>query len=202
MDATTLNAILADHAKWLSGDPTGNRADLRRADLSGADLSGANLSGADLSGADLSGADLGDADLRRADLSGADLSGADLGDADLRRADLSGADLSGANLSHFQICPEEGSFTAFKKVTGAILTLEIPADAQRTSSPVGRKCRASKARVVSASAEGTEFRSEHNSNFVYRIGETVVPDPYDPDIRVECTHGIHFFMTRKEAEEY
>ena len=25
---------------------------------------------------------------------------------------------------------------------------------------------------------------------------------FDPDIRVECTSGIHFFITRREAEEY
>jgi len=36
----------------------------------------------------------------------------------------------------------------------------------------------------------------------YRVGELVYPDSYDPDIRVECTHGIHFFLTREEAESW
>ena len=76
-----LKEILGKHELWLSGDKTGERAN----------LSGINLSGINLSGADLSSADLSDADLSGADLSGADLSG-----ADLYRANLSGANLSGA----------------------------------------------------------------------------------------------------------
>ena len=86
MTKEELSEIIRLHAKWLSDEPGGIRADLRDA----------NLRRADLSGADLSGADLRDANLSRADLSGADLSGADLSGADLRRADLSGANLSRA----------------------------------------------------------------------------------------------------------
>ena len=35
---------------------------------------------------------------------------------------------------------------------------------------------------------------------VYRVGETVRPDSYDDNPLVECTHGIHWFATRAEAE--
>lgn len=86
-----LKEILGKHELWLSGDKTGERANLSGINLSGANLSGANLSGADLSGADLSGADLRETCLICADLSDADLSG-----ADLYHANLSGANLSGA----------------------------------------------------------------------------------------------------------
>jgi hypothetical protein len=100
------------------------------------------------------------------------------------------------------IVPEIGAFTAFKKVRGgAILTLEIPADAQRTNS-TGRKCRASKARVIAASEEGDVFHSSHDQGFVYRVGETVEVIDFDPDIRLGCTRGIHFVLTRAEAEAY
>ena len=175
-----------------------NGANLRWANLRWANLSGADLSGADLSGADLSGADLSRANLSRADLSGADLSRANLSRANLSGADLSGADLSGAELPKFQICPEEGSFIAFKKLHKSVVCkLMIPADAERTSSLVGRKCRASK--VIVLEGEGSSL---HDKSVVYRVGATVVPDSYDPDIRVECANGIHFFITRKEAEEY
>jgi len=34
------------------------------------------------------------------------------------------------------------------------------------------------------------------------VSGLVKPDSFDPDPRVECSHGIHFFMTRKEAEAY
>lgn len=199
-------------------------ADLRDASLSGADLSGADLrgaslfradlSGADLSGANLSGANLRDAYLRGAFLFSADLSGADLRDADLRDVSLSGADLHGAKLSPFQIVPQEGEFYCYKKVRfgqgEAVLTLRIPATAARTSSLVGRKCRASVAKVVKAETlDGTPitgaaavFRSRHESEFTYRVGKTVSVSDFDPDIRVECAKGVHFFITKQEAINY
>lgn len=62
-----IKEVLRLHAKWLSGEEGGVRADLRKANLRGANLCGANLSGADLSGADLRGADLSGANLREAD---------------------------------------------------------------------------------------------------------------------------------------
>jgi hypothetical protein len=176
-----IQKILADHKKWLD-EVGGTRA---------------NLSGADLSGADLSRADLSMADLSRADLSGADLSGAYLSGAYLSGANLSRAYLSGADLSTFQIPPEEGSFVGWKKVQGGIIKLLIPSDARRTSSLVGRKCRAEFVQVL----EG-EGVSTHDGKTVYKPGSVVYPDKYDDDIRVECTSGIHFFITRKEAEDY
>ena len=78
-----IQKILELHKKWLSGDPNGERADLRGADLRGADLRGANLRYADLHGAGLRGADLRGADLRYADLRGANLRYADLRYADV-----------------------------------------------------------------------------------------------------------------------
>ena len=37
---------------------------------------------------------------------------------------------------------------------------------------------------------------------VYKVGEVVRPDRFDTCRWKECTNGIHFFITRKEAEEY
>lgn len=122
---------------------------------------------------------------------------ADLSWANLSWANLSGANLSGANLPTFQICPEEGDFIAWKKVKGGVLKLLVPAAAKRTSSLVGRKCRAEFVQVL----EG-EGVSTHDGKTVYKPGSVVYPDKYDDDIRVECTSGIHFFITRKEAEDY
>ena len=140
-------------------------ADLRDAylgyaDLRDAYLGGANLHGADLGHADLSYANLSDADLSHADLSDADLRGADLSGADLRYADLSHADLSDANhvqlsIAKTSILPDEGDIIGWKKAwtddtmppKSVIVKLLIPADAQR-SNATGRKCRASKARVL------------------------------------------------------
>lgn len=158
-----LAEILNKHKMWLSGEAGGIMADLYGTNLSGANLRRADLSVADLRWADLCETDLRRDDLRGADLSGADLRLADLSGADLRRDDFSGAnlyesDLRGAKNLNFTIaCPEKGTFTAFKKPEKYIIELEIPIDALRSSSTT-RKCRCSKAKVVSiTNLDGTPF---------------------------------------------
>ncbi len=37
---------------------------------------------------------------------------------------------------------------------------------------------------------------------IYRKGKTVEPDGWDEDRWDVCSHGIHFFLTRIEAENY
>lgn len=225
MTTEELKAILEAHKTWLEGKPGGKRADLRNADLrnadlsdadlGGADLRDANLRGADLRFADLSCADLSCADLRDADLRNANLRGADLRGTDLRNANLKGADLRRADLPAFQVVPETGAFEAWKSArrldSGAtvVLKLEIPADAKRVSTLVGRKCRASKAKVLAAFDHrgkrlppNVPVRSHHDAKFSYVVGRTHSVKRMDRDIRVECTRGIHFFITRREAEEY
>ena len=98
--------------------------------------------------------------------------------------------------------PEEGEFIAFKKLRNDIVaTLTIPAEAKRVGGLAGRKCRASSAVVVALSSGDVGY-SMHDARFAYRVGETVTPDAFNDDIRVECGAGIHFFITRKEAEAY
>jgi len=179
--------------------------------LEKANLSGVNLSGADLSGADLSGADLSGANLSRANLSGANLSGANLSWANLSRAYLSGANLSGANLSgadlsavdkaRTSIVPESGPFHGWKKCHGDVLVrVEIPSEARR-SNATGRKCRAESVRVLEV--VGAEVGiSKHDGKTTYRVGETVSCDTWCEDRWQECAGGIHFFITRAEAEAY
>jgi hypothetical protein len=222
METKQLQYILEQHKLWLFDDE-GKCADLRNADLrdvylseavlSEADLSEAVLSGADLRNADLSGAvlrnavlrnaDLRNADLIGADLRNADLSGADLRDAVLSRAVMRNADLSGAKLPHFKIMPDEGSFVAWKKTSTGVIKIRIPAEAKRASSLVGRKCRAEFVKVLSGpGCGGSSPTYVYNKKLVYNKGDIVYADSFDPDIRLECTHGIHFYMTREEAEKH
>jgi hypothetical protein len=42
----------------------------------------------------------------------------------------------------------------------------------------------------------------HDETTIYQEGKVTKPDSFDPDFRVECSHGIHFFITRQEAEDY
>ena len=214
-----LNEILEKHTKWLNDENGGERANLSGANLSGADLRGANLSGADLIGANLSGANLyianlSGANLRGADLRGADLIGANLNEANLRGADLNEANLRGADLYeaknlNFPIaCPEKGSFIGFKKCqNNMIVKLEITEDALRCSA-TGRKCRCSKAKVLSiTNLDGTESNIEFVSSkrdpfFIYKVGEIVEVKDFDTNRWNVCSTGIHFFITRQEAVDY
>ena len=127
------------------------------------------------------------------------------------RADLSGADLYGAkNLAdiqilRLQICPQTGSFTAFKKLRGGVVAkLQIPATAKRSNAAGGRKCRASKAKVIKfIGGEETEYMSQHDVAFIYRVGETVEPTkPFDDSWCEECASGIHFYLSFEEAEAH
>ena len=198
-----LNNILKKHTMWLDNEPGGERANLRGANLRGADLSGADLRWADLSEAKLRGAKL-----RGAKLRGTYLKWADLSEADLSEADLRGANLSGAKLDWPLVCPEKGSFIGYKKCrNNLIVKLEIPEDALRSSATT-RKCRCSKAKVISItdpdeSEVNVEYAvSKKDSGFLYKVGEVVSVDDFDTDRWNECSTGIHFFMTREEAVRY
>ena len=176
-----------------------------------ANLRGANLSNADLSRANLYCANLYGANLYCANLSSADLSGANLRGANLSRADLSGADLYGARidavaLARQKIVPD-GTLVAWKKLRdGVIAQLEIPNDAQRTNAIGSRKCRSSAAVVVALFKDGVLFDGEafdrHAGKTRYKAGEVVLPDSYDDSALIECSNGIHWFLTREEAEAY
>ena len=173
------------------------------ANLSWSDLCGANLSGANLRWSDLRGANLSGSNLRWSDLSGSNLSG-----SNLRWSDLSGSDLSGSKGAFVtMMCPSDGAFVGWKKCRGnLIVKLLIPEDARRLSG-TGRKCRCDKAKVLEIQTmdgkpTGTTAHSNYCYNFVYTIGETVVPDVFCTDRWQECGGGIHFFITREEAVRY
>src|SRR5690606_27251553 len=160
---------------------------------------GANLQDAILWRANLQGAILRGANLQGAILWRANLEGAYLQDADLRYVNLQGANLEGAKGLSKHLITSEGVIRGYKKVSTGIVTLEIPRSARRCNAIGSRKCRAEYAIVIDAPDNAVSL---HDSKFAYRTGETVKPDSYDPDVRIECSHGIHFFLTREEAEEY
>ena len=178
-----IKLILEKHAKWIRGEDGGEHA---------------NLCGADLRCADLSSANLRDANLR----------GANLRDANLRGAKNTDKIAWNARTAFYPLqCPETGSFIGYKKAADKIVMLEICADAKR-SSATSRKCRCSKAKVLSithldGSDSGlTEVRSDYSKEFVYRVGEIAEVSDFDDDRWNECAAGIHFFITRDEAVKY
>ena len=169
-----LKEILRKHLMWLRSENGGERA---------------NLCSANLRGADLRGADLRDANLRG---------------ADLRDAKNIDSIIWSLYTSFYPLhCPENGSYIGYKKAQGLIVELEIPADALR-SSATSRKCRASKAKVLSISDEdgnpaGEQVVSDYDSNFVYVVGETVEVPDFEKNRWNECAPGIHHYITRAEA---
>lgn len=159
-----------------------------------------------LNGEGGSRADLRFANLRDADLSGADLSFANLSDADLRGASMDQMIWDIHTVFYPLQCPDSGSYIGYKKASGLVVELEIPADARR-SSATSRKCRASKAKVLSitdinGNPAGGQVKSNYDPDFVYPIGETVEVSDFDADRWNECSTGIHHFITRAEAVIY
>jgi hypothetical protein len=223
--------IIEQHKLWLnSNGKEGKRANLSDADLRGADLRGAdltdanlyraNLAYADLRGADLRGADLTDANLYRANLAYANLRGANLYRANLRGADLTWADLTGANLYGADLsgvdltdtildekeqCRKGITLTepmiGYKKSDECkIITLEIPIGA-KVFSINNNKRRTNKVKVIDMQGE-TELSSMHDIDFKYHVGDEIEIEDFDENYNIECGEGIHFFLTREEAEKY
>ena len=131
----------------------------------------------------------------------------------LRDANLRGANLSGANLcdaknaelaiARTQILPE-GDLIGWKKcLSGVIVKLKIPAAAKR-SHAFGRKCRAEFAEVLEIIGTDVGFaKSSYDTKFEYRIGDIVRPtEKFDEDFQNECASGIHFYITKIEAENH
>jgi len=91
-----------------------------------------------------------------------------------------------------------GDIGGWKKCSdGVVVHLRIPAEAKRIGRP-GNKCRAEFADVIEVI--GSEMARSSRGG-VYRAGERVYPDSFNESLTT-CSNGIHFFMTRKEAEDY
>jgi len=205
------NEILERHREWLLNEDGGNRlvwseltkqeqANLRVADLSSADLRGANLSHADLHGANLHYANLRYADMIYADLHGADLSGANLSEAYLR-----GADLSNIRFDYLTtgIHPApQGTLIVWGKKSGHIVKMRVDEGVPRSCATT-RKHRSASVLVLEID-DGKMTRLEHDPDqgvpVIYEVGKVTATDSWDECRWNECSHGIHWFLTREEAE--
>jgi hypothetical protein len=178
-----LQEIIKLHKLYFIGNPTGVRAYLSNADLRYADLRYANLSNAYLS------------------------------NADLRYADLRYVkNISNYVESTTSILPE-GTIIGYKKACiknsnkRCIVKIKIPDYATR-SNATGRKCRCNECMVLDITGIDCNIQdrdiivSSHDHDFIYKIGETLKIDDFDLNRWDECSTGIHFFITKKEALDY
>ena len=199
-----LKTILEQHTLWLdSNGKEGKRANLTCTNLTGADLTGADLTDADLTWADLTGANLTSADLYGACLYGANLFGADLTGANLIDSELEYANLNDTILDEKEQCRNGIVLTepmiGYKKSDeGKIITLEMPIGA-KVFSINNNKRRANKAKVIDMQGK-PELSSYYDTSFKYRVGDEIEIADFDERYNVECGEGIHFFLTREEAE--
>lgn len=181
-------------------------------DFSHADLTGANFDNClcvdcDFSDARLVNASLQGTDFQWSRLCGADISGANLFFAMLEHADLTGI-IHDAQTKFFDLyCPAEGAFIGYKKCFDhRIVQLLIPANARRTSA-TNSCCRCDKAKVLTIKDMYTNEAYEEaisyvDGDFIYRVGKWVVAENFNPNRWADSTGGIHFWLTRKEAEGY
>ena len=216
-------------AEWRARNPD-TRLDLREANLRKVDLREANLYDADLRDADLYEANLSKADLREANLRGANLFGADLSEASLFGADLFGADLRRANLHGSNLYwanlfgadmsdadlfgalwdyttigtapAPEGDLIGWGKKGGRLVKMLVPAAARRSCATT-RKFRAEYVQVleIESGVQRVEHFSWHGAA-TYEVGQITRADEWDDDRWNECSHGIHFFLSRHEAERW
>ena len=83
---------------------------------------------------------------------------------------------------------------------GVVIKAEIPAGAI-VFSINGKKCRTNRAKIIDMQCY-TMLTSSHDSSFRYTLGQEIEILDFDPCYNHECAPGFHFFMTKKEAEDY
>ena len=65
------------------------------------------------------------------------------------------------------------------------------------------ECRAEFAKVIEIfNSENGQGISSYDNSIIYKVGKTIKPDKLDDNRWDECSHGIHFLITRAEAEAY
>ena len=181
-----LKTILEQHKLWLNSDAKeGKIADLTCVDLIGVDLIGA--------------------DLRFAILYGANLTSANLTSANLYGANLSYSDLTNTILDEKEQCRKGIVLTepmiGYKKSDEyKIITLEMPIGS-KVFSINNKKRRTNKCKVIDMQGE-TELSSWYDNDFKYHVGDEIEITDFDERYNAECSTGIHFFLTREEAEKY
>jgi hypothetical protein len=103
-------------------------------------------------------------------------------------------------IARTRILPD-GDIIGWKKCKGnVIVKLRIPENAKR-SHAFGRKCRAEFADVLEVIGSDVGIGT-HDGKTEYKAGCRVLPDSFNDDWQEECSSGIHFFITREEAEAY
>ena len=184
-------------------------ANMSEADMTDANMIYADMIGANMCGANMHGANMSYAAMSYANMSGADMSDANMSGANMRYANMSGANMCGANLCGANMCDADRlrkgiklsePIIGWKKCKNNVLVkLEIPRGAI-VFSINNSQCRTDKAKVLEII--GADRAYSKYKFFSYYVGDIIEVFNFNCEYNVECAEGIHFFRTRKEAEEY
>ena len=200
--------------------------DLRKVPFSGRDLRGAKFQRSNLSDVDFTDCNLQFARFHYANLTNAYMFGADCQHTYFFGAKLTGINLIGANITHAQLeratvrdviwnystqgfAPApEGELIGWGHKSACIIKMLIPREAKR-SWATSRKLRAEYVKVLSIERPVMEMLEtlEHpnwigEGTTLYTVGQTTYPNGWDKNRWIECSNGIHFFLTRHEAETW
>ena len=193
------------HQDWLDNIDGGERLHLKNYNLEYCNLENANIKNANIEYCNLENANLKNANLKNANLKYCNLENANLENANLKNTNLKYCNLKNAYLEYANFynlsCPEEGAFIGWKKANDKIIKLQITENALR-SSATSYKCRCSEALVLEIEDGLKETASDYDKNFIYKVGEIVKVEDFNPDRWVECGKGIHFFMNKQNAINY
>lgn len=176
--------------------------DLREAQFRSSRIYNTSFCETDLRGANFEGAIIIESSFYKANLHGANFKNAKIHSCCLEKA---------LNVPNGQIplaCPSDGAFIGWKKVNNALVKLQIPADAKRSSATT-QKCRCSKAKVLAITDLETDesLKTIRNNGYGYgqtwyEVGKMVYPDAFDSNRWNECSNGIHFFIDKQDAINY
>jgi len=67
------------------------------------------------------------------------------------------------------------------------------------------RCKCAKVLAIEHKTTGKNIdvvRSGYNTNFLYKVGETITEENYTEDSDQVCGNGIHFFLTKNQAKFY
>lgn len=180
---------------------------LNGVNLENSSVENALFDGCPMKGANFKNSKMVTASFRYCDMRECNIEDADLFGAVLEFADLRGT-VSNEGTKWFRLrCPEKGAFLGYKKcVNDRMVQLLIPADAKRTSATLP-SCRCNKAKVLTIKSfdftrNFDEAWSLVDENFIYKKGEWVEVKDFNENRWQDSTTGIHFWMTRAEAEAY
>jgi len=131
---------------------------------------------------------------------------ANLRDANLRDAYLRGANLSGAKWDYRTVgihAAPEGELVAWGKKGQHIVKMLVPAHTPRSCATT-RKHRSAWVLVLEID-DGAVTSFEHRTEYgavTYEVGRETRADSWDTDRWNECSRGIHWFLSRAEAEAW